>query len=87
MSQYNLFASVTVLWGISKIQAGKLKRLNIETIEDFLFHFPSRYLDYRNVTPIAQLQMGEASVVRGSIFEVSNRRTKRGMKMRILRQM
>ena len=63
-----LDSPVTVLKGVSKGTATKLKRLNIETVEDFLFHFPVRYDEYPPATPIARLRPGEHQTIIGHVW-------------------
>ena len=63
-----LDSPVTVLKGVSKGTATKLKRLNIETVEDFLFHFPVRYDEYAPATPIARLRPGEHQTIIGHVW-------------------
>lgn len=48
-------------------QQKALKRLRIETIEDLLFHFPSRYGDTTEVVMISNLQAGETATIYGKI--------------------
>ena len=63
-----LDSSVTVLKGVSKGTAAKLKRLHVETVEDFLFHFPVRYDEYPPATPIARLRPGEHQTIIGHVW-------------------
>ncbi len=48
-------------------QAQALKRLGINTIEDLLYHFPTRYGDTAEVIPIASLVKGMEATVFGEI--------------------
>ncbi len=64
----NLNSPVTVLKGVSKATATKLARLNLRTVEDFLFHFPVRYEDYSPAKPIAQLRPGEHQTIIGEVW-------------------
>ncbi|NTW26844.1 MAG: ATP-dependent DNA helicase RecG [Candidatus Moranbacteria bacterium] len=52
-----------------------LKKLNLETVEDFLLHFPFRYEDYSERIEIADLQAGEAATVMGEISQSKMVRT------------
>jgi ATP-dependent DNA helicase RecG len=63
-----LDSPVTVLKGVSKGMAGKLKRLNIETVDDFLFHFPSRYDEYPPATAMDRLRPGEHQTIIGHVW-------------------
>lgn len=46
---------VSEVWFIEDIYKKRLKRLGIEKIEDILFHFPIRYLDYSKILSITEL--------------------------------
>jgi ATP-dependent DNA helicase RecG len=48
-------------------QVQALKRLGISTIEDLLYHFPTRYGDTAEVIPIASLSKGMEATVFGQI--------------------
>ncbi len=52
---------------ISEKYAEILKKLNIETVEDFLLHFPFRYEDYSERIGIENLVVGEAATVMGEV--------------------
>ncbi|MGI5826127.1 MAG: ATP-dependent DNA helicase RecG [Patescibacteria group bacterium] len=56
--------------------AKKLQKLNIETIEDLLNHYPFRYDDFSIISPIAQIQPGETVTIRGKIEKIANEYTK-----------
>ncbi len=58
---------VTVLPGVGPALAEKLRRLDITTVSDLLFHLPSRYEDRTEVWPIRRLATGQAAVVEGEI--------------------
>lgn len=44
-----------------------LKRLKVETIEDLLFHFPSRYENISNTQFIKNLESGDQAIVYGTL--------------------
>jgi ATP-dependent DNA helicase RecG len=48
--------------------AQTLKRLDITTLQDLLFHLPLRYQDRTRVTPMAQLRPGGEAVIEGEII-------------------
>ncbi len=58
---------VTLLKGVGPSLAGRLKRLDIETVEDLLFLLPARYEDRTRVVPIGSLKPGDRAVVEGEI--------------------
>ncbi len=50
----------------------KLNRLGIKTVSDLLFHFPHRYEDFSNLTPIAEVKPDEKVCIQGKILEIQN---------------
>lgn len=57
---------------IGPVMAGKLAKLNINTVEDLLNHLPVRYDDFTNVVKIASIQVGEFVTVTGELTEIKN---------------
>ncbi len=53
--------------GIGSAHADKLKKLGIETARDFLFHFPARYDDLSQITPISELEPDQTATIIGKI--------------------
>ena len=72
---FNLKTPVIEISKIGSIVAKKLKKLEISTIGDFLYHFPYRYDDYRQILTIAQLKTRDSGVVRGKIKFITNKRS------------
>lgn len=62
---------VTDLKGISSALSKKLAKLNIYTIQDLLFHLPSRYQDRTRITPIAQLIPEQDAVLQGTVISTN----------------
>ncbi len=58
---------VTVIKGVGRQLAAKLARIGIHSIQDLLFHLPSRYQDRTRVTPIGAARLGTEVVVVGRI--------------------
>ena len=58
---------VTTLKGVGPRVAERLKRLNIQTVQDVLFHLPLRYEDRTRVLPMGSVQAGEQVVVQGEV--------------------
>ena len=58
---------VTTLKGVGPKLAEKLKRLNLHTVQDVLFHLPLRYQDRTRVMPMGSLRPGMEAVVEGEI--------------------
>jgi ATP-dependent DNA helicase RecG len=63
-------ALVEKLFRITEIQRKALHKLRIKTVEDLLYHFPSRYGDVAEVCTIEQLRKGENAVVFGTISKL-----------------
>ncbi len=59
----------------------QLRSLGIQTFQDLLNHFPSRYEDYRRISPIGQAQAGETLTLQGRISQGKYQITRTGMKM------
>jgi len=49
-----------------------LEKLDIFTVEDFLYHFPFRYQDYSNIKKINALQEGDIVTVKAILGSVEN---------------
>ncbi len=53
----------------------KLKRLDIETVKDLLWHFPHRYEDFSNIKQIKNLEPNEHVTIKGTITDTNIRRS------------
>ena len=73
-----LDAPVSSLPGVSTAYTARLKRLNISTVGDLLYHFPHRYEDYSTLKPINQLVYGEEATLVGTIWETRTRKSRGG---------
>jgi ATP-dependent DNA helicase RecG len=60
-----------------KMFRGRLEKLGIVTLKDFLFHVPFRYDDYSLVSRIGMVQTGETVTVKGVVEEINNTYTRR----------
>ncbi len=60
-----------------KMYARRLEKLGITKLEDFLFHSPFRYDDYRLVSKISDVQVGETVTIQGKILEIKNQYARR----------
>jgi ATP-dependent DNA helicase RecG len=81
----NRFAApVTLLPGVGPAGARRLEPLGIRTIADLLFHFPRRYLDRSNVTPIRDIKTGEDVTVVGRVYDSESRTTRSRKKMLVV---
>lgn len=68
---------VQYIKGIGPARAGRLERLGIRTVEDLLYHLPSRYIDRSNPIPLSRVELGKDATivvkVLGSKFRYSRR--------------
>lgn len=53
----------------------KLEKLKIFTVKELLWHFPSRYEDFSEIVPIAELEPGQQATVQGIIDDIKVRRS------------
>lgn len=70
--------SVASLPGVGIYYAKKLKKLDIETVEDLVYHFPFRYEDFSQISPIQNLVPGEKISIVGNVWQIKNVRTRTG---------
>lgn len=59
---------------LTETQKRALKKLYIETVEDLLFHFPSRYENISNTQFVKNLKSGDNAIVYGSLESLKTRR-------------
>ena len=59
--------AITRLKGVGPQLAEKLDKLGIRTLQDLLFHLPSRYEDRTRIVPMGSLVPGQSAVVEGEI--------------------
>ncbi len=67
LSQIDLDAPVTVLWGVGSERSLQLERLGIRTLTDFLLHRPRRYEDRREFRAIRDITEKGMVTVRGRV--------------------
>ena len=63
----NLETKISLIPRIGPKYAAVLKKLNIETVEDFLLHFPFRYEDYSERILIDNLAAGQTATIMGEV--------------------
>lgn len=51
-----------------------LKRLNISTVEDLLYHLPARYEDISDIQSVAGLEKGQEAIVYGQLSGLKSRK-------------
>ena len=72
---------VTYLTGVGPRRAELLKRLNIFTARDLLWHIPHRYEDATTVRRIATLRVGEDATVIGTVISTGVLPTRKGLRV------
>ncbi|MCX6791125.1 MAG: ATP-dependent DNA helicase RecG [Candidatus Gribaldobacteria bacterium] len=70
-----LDSSIQYLAGVGPILFKKLQRLKIETMEDLLFYFPTRYEDFSQIVPISRIKPNQLCTVQGKILEIKAQQT------------
>ncbi|WP_303673547.1 ATP-dependent DNA helicase RecG [Vampirovibrio chlorellavorus] len=70
---------VKYLKGVGPKLAQLLGLVGIQTVENLLYYFPRRYLDYNNRVKILDLNQGDEVTVIGSIRSVNAYKTKNGL--------
>ncbi|MEM7126102.1 MAG: ATP-dependent DNA helicase RecG [Chloroflexota bacterium] len=73
-SPHDLQASVDILHGVGKAFREQLSRLGIHQVIDCLWHLPSRYEDYSQLRPIADLEPGEQVTVVANLWDIRERK-------------
>lgn len=71
MSSKKQHSSIFDLRGVGKETAKYLARLDIYSVQDLLFHLPSRYQDRTRIENIRQLTEGKESVIEGVIHRAA----------------
>src|SRR3989338_1422459 len=71
----NLQVPLSQIKGIPPRFLKRLEKLKILTIEDILWHFPSRYEDFSEILPISQLEPGQQTTVQGVVRDVKLKRS------------
>ena len=61
--------------GIGRYFSHKLKRLEIKTVENLIYHFPFRYDDFSKIEKIQNVAPGEKLSVHGVVWQIKNIRT------------
>ena len=77
----DLKTPVKNLGGIYKRYSSQLEKLGIETLEDFLYHVPSRYQDFSIISKISQIQQGEVITIQGVVLDIKNEYSKNHKKL------
>ena len=79
----SLDSPLTAVPGIGPKSANTLKKLDLETLGDLLWHLPRRYDDYSELKTINRLEFGEEATIIGTVDEISVRPV-RGGKLKLV---
>ena len=58
-----------------------LEKLEINTLEDLLYHFPFRYEDYSEIKPINGLEEGRVTTIKAKLNKIDNIFTRNGKRL------
>ena len=72
---------VNYLRGVGPARAEALRRLDIVTARDLLFHIPRRYEDASTITPIASLETGMDGTIIGRVISKGVIPTRKGLRI------
>lgn len=81
MKKLTLSTPISDLYMVGKTYAFRLKKLDLETVEDLIHHYPHRYNDFSLIASIASLRPGETATIQGQIVSCKNVYTKTGKKI------
>lgn len=80
-SRLYLEMPIQFLKGVGERRADLLKRLNIRTAGDLLYHVPHRYDDASTITPIASVDVGQEVTVIGRVVSKGILPTRKGLRI------
>ncbi|MBU0469202.1 MAG: ATP-dependent DNA helicase RecG [Candidatus Omnitrophica bacterium] len=67
--------SVQYVKGVGPVKKKLFSNLGIESVEDLLYYFPRHYQDRRELTPLAQVKIGEYQTITGLVLSCKSRRS------------
>lgn len=68
----SLNTALSQISGIGPTFARRLEKLNLYTVEDLIYHFPTRYDDFSKITKIKDLKAGERVTLIGEVWDIKN---------------
>jgi len=74
-AKISLSESLSNIKGIGPKFFERLKKFGLLTVKDLLWHFPSRYEDFSQISKIADLKIGEQATIQGVISDIKLKRT------------
>lgn len=79
--QMDLQSPVSIVPFVGPRYTRALKKLEIKTIKDLIYHFPYRYQDYSLLSKINELQPGEKVTIQGQVISIKNIYTRTGKRI------
>ena len=76
-----LIESAQFVKGVGPKKIKILNRLNIQTIEDLLYHFPRRYEDRTHLKTISRLEIGKHETIKAKVLAKGLRKTRKGLSL------
>lgn len=64
--------------GVGNYYSSRLKKLDLVTIEDLIYHFPFRYDDFSQIEKIRDINPNEKITIQGVVWQIKNVRTRTG---------
>ena len=80
VASLSLSSPVTVLPRVSSTVAGRLKRLDVQTVRDLLYLFPRRHNDFGRLCKVSQMEIDVEQTVMVNVWEA--RETRLGVRMK-----
>lgn len=77
-TRYTLHTPLSSLSRLSPLHAKGLEKLGLHTVQDLLFHFPTRYADMRETVSAGALTKGQAVTLYGALEKVDVKRSFHG---------
>jgi len=75
MDKIDLHTPLSQIRSITPRFITKLKKMNIETIRDLLWHFPTHYEDFSKIYKIAEIIPNQEATIQGVVEKIKSRRT------------
>lgn len=69
----DLSTPITAVRSVGARSAARLAKLGIRTVRQLLWHLPSRYEDYSQAVPIANVTPGEKQSIQGEVIAIASR--------------
>lgn len=69
---------IRALPNVGAVYTKKLNKLEINTLENLIYHFPFRYDDFSQIEKIRNVQTGEKLTLQGIVWQIKNIRTRTG---------